>query len=69
VGINTDNRLMSGVLPSSELGAVAAAFSLSWHEIERLVDNALSSSFAPYDVRERIRREQVAPWFDTVRGG
>jgi adenosine deaminase len=69
VGVNTDNRLMSGVLPSSELEAVATAFSLSWLEIERLVDNALTSSFAPYEVRERIRREQVAPWFRAVRGG
>ena len=36
VGVNTDNRLMSGVMPSSELAAVTAAFDLSWSEIERL---------------------------------
>jgi adenosine deaminase len=54
VGVNTDNRLMSDVTPSSELLAVTNAFDLSWVEIERLVTNAIGNGFAPYDVRLRI---------------
>jgi adenosine deaminase len=63
VGVNTDNRLMSDVLPSSELHAVADTFELDWPEVERLVTNAASSSFAPYATRRRIIDEQIAPWF------
>ncbi len=61
VGANTDNRLMSGVMPSSELAAVAEAFDLSWDEVERLALNALRASFAPYEVRQRIERQVVRP--------
>ena len=35
--VNTDNRLMSNVSPSSELHAVATTFDLSWDEVEQLV--------------------------------
>lgn len=66
VSVNTDNRLMSKVSPSSELQAVATAFDLSWSEIRRLVENAIRSGFAPYDVRERILREVVAPAYDQL---
>ena len=63
VGVNTDNRLMSGVLPSSELTAVAMAFDLSWAEVERLVTNAVAAGFAPYEERRRILDDVVRPWF------
>jgi adenosine deaminase len=66
VGVNTDNRLMSGVLPSTELHAVATAFDLSWAEIRQLTVNALEASFAPYEERQRILAEQVDPWFHDV---
>ena len=68
VGVNTDNRLMSGVMPSSELAAVAGAFDLSWDEIERLALNALHASFAPYEVRQRIEHEIVRPRVDALAG-
>ena len=61
--MNTDNRLMSGVLPSSELTAVAMAFDLSWAEVERLVTNAVAAGFAPYEERRRILDDVVRPWF------
>ena len=64
VGVNTDNRLMSDVMPSSELLAVATAFDLSWVEIEQLVTNALMSAFAPLETRKAILAEQVRPWFE-----
>ena len=61
VGYNTDNRLMSNVMPSSELHAVAAAHELTMVEIERLATNAMMSSFAPMDARQHIVTEQIQP--------
>lgn len=54
VGINTDNRLMSRVMPSSELLAVTEAFDLSGAEVGQLVRNALGASFAPWEVRRDL---------------
>lgn len=62
VGINTDNRLMSDVTPSSELLAAATTFDLTSSEIERLVTNAVSSGFAPFEVRRRVL-DDVRTWF------
>jgi adenosine deaminase len=61
VGVNTDNRLMSGVLPSSEMAAVVAAFDLGWADVEQLVVNALEAAFAPYEVRRGIIDDVVRP--------
>jgi adenosine deaminase len=63
VGYNTDNRLMSNVMPSSELHAVAVAHELSLAEMEQLAVNAMMSSFAPMDVRRRILDDQIAPGY------
>ena len=65
VGVNTDNRLMSNVMPSSELLAVAATFDLAWPEIERLVTNAMEASFASYEQRRQILATRITPWFAT----
>lgn len=54
VGINTDNRLMSRVMPSSELLAVTEAFDLSGKEVGQLAINALNASFAPWEVRRDL---------------
>ena len=67
VGVNTDNRLMSGVSPSSELDAVTAAFDLSWGEVERLTVNAIESGFAPYEDRHRILDDVVRPFYAAHR--
>ena len=61
VGYNTDNRLMSNVMPSSELHAVAVAHDLALAEMEQLATNAMMSSFAPMGVRRRIVAEQIQP--------
>lgn len=66
VSVNTDNRLMSAVSPSSEMHAVATAFDLSWGEVRRLVENALWSGFAPYETRRDIVRDVVAPAYDAL---
>ena len=63
VGLNTDNRLMSGVTPSSELAAVSAAFDLSWSEVERLTVNAIQSGFAPYEERRRVLDDVVHRYY------
>jgi adenosine deaminase len=63
VGINTDNRLMSHVMPSRELLAVADAFELTWAEVRALTRHALGASFAPYAERQRIARDVVEPGF------
>ncbi len=68
VSVNTDNRLMSGVSPSSELAAVAAAFELSWAEVRQLVVNGVMSGFAPWDERVRIVEQVVRPGFAGLSG-
>jgi adenosine deaminase len=68
-GVNTDNRLMSAVMPSTELHAVAEAFELSWAELELLTTNALLASFAPYEHRRRLLDDVVVPGFRALSGG
>jgi adenosine deaminase len=65
VGVNTDNRLMSDVTPSSELLATSDAFHLTWPEVQRLVMNAILNGFAPWETRRRLLADIVAPWFAT----
>jgi adenosine deaminase len=65
VSVNTDNRLMSNVMPSSELLAVSDTFDLTWNETEQLVTNGVMSGFAPIEQRHRIVREQIRRWFAT----
>ena len=61
VGLNTDNRLMSNVRPSSELHAVAIAHDLSLAEAEQLAVRAMMASFAPMDTRRRIVADTISP--------
>jgi adenosine deaminase len=63
VTVNTDNRLMSGVSLSSELAALAEAFSYDWADVEWLTINAMKSAFAPFDERLAIINEVIKPGF------
>lgn len=54
VSINTDNRLMSAVTPSSELVAAAETFGLADDEVRRLATNGVMAGFAPIEVRRAI---------------
>lgn len=63
VGVNTDNRLMSDVSPSSELRAVTNTFGLDDAEVEQLVVNGLMSGFAPLEVRRDLVERYVRRWF------
>ncbi len=66
VGFNTDNRLMSHVLPSSELLALSSEQALTLAELERLVTNAAMASFAPYAERRRLVDTVITPGFATL---
>jgi adenosine deaminase len=68
VGVNTDNRLMSDVMPSSEMWALCEAHDLGWDEVRRLVTNAVASSFAPLDVRTDIIDRVVSPAYAMLAG-
>jgi adenosine deaminase len=60
VSVNTDNRLMSDVMPSSELAAVATTFGLTDAEVVQLVRNGIMAGFAPLDLRQRLADTVVA---------
>jgi adenosine deaminase len=59
VSVNTDNRLMSDVMPSSELASVATTFELTAAEVGQLVRNGVMAGFAPLDLRRRLARSVV----------
>jgi adenosine deaminase len=65
--INTDNRLMSSVSPSSEHLAVASAFGWTWDDVERAVTNAAMAAFAPLEDRQRLVREVIRPAYASLR--
>lgn len=54
VSVNTDNRLMSGVMPSTELLAVATTFGLDDSEVDQLVRNGIMAGFAPLELRRSL---------------
>jgi adenosine deaminase len=68
VSVNTDNRLMSHVLPSTEMYAVATTFDLSWAEVGQLVENGIMASFAPWEERQRLVHDVVAPAYAALAG-
>lgn len=59
--INTDNRLMSNVSPTSELAAVAETFAMTPAEMRQLAVNGLEAAFWPAEHTDRIRRQIVDP--------
>ncbi len=62
VSVNTDNRLMSNVTVSSEVHAVASAFSLTRNEVARFALNGIDASFGEWSERQAIRAELVAAY-------
>lgn len=55
--VNTDNRLMSGVTLSSEIAAAAAAFDLTYAEIEQLQHHAAEAAFVTPRERSALHRK------------
>ncbi len=66
VGLNTDNRLMSNVCPSSELHAVAHAHGLDHREMCQLASNAAMASFAPVEQRRTLVADVLEPAYLTI---
>ena len=66
--VNTDNRLMSGVSVSSELGLVADTFDLSWDEVRQLQRNAAAATFADHDRRSALLAQIDAGFASLVAG-
>lgn len=54
VGINTDNRLMSGVLPSSEFAVATKEHDLTASELRQLNLNSIGAAFCPIEQRHAI---------------
>ena len=67
VTLNTDNRLMSDVSMTSEMGALADAFGYGWDDLEWLTVNAMKSSFWPFDKRLRIINEHIKPGYAALK--
>jgi adenosine deaminase len=61
VSVNTDNRLMSDVMPSTELETVRTTFGLDEAEVDRLVTNGIMAGFAEIETRRRIAASIGAP--------
>ena len=67
VGVNTDNRLMSGVSVSSEMAKLADVFDLTWAEIEALSIAGLEAAFGDLHERRAIADEVIRPGYADVR--
>lgn len=62
VGVNTDNRLVSGVTLTGELAAVAAAFDYELAELADFQINAIEASFLGYEEREALSAHILEAW-------
>ncbi|HEY8544945.1 MAG TPA: adenosine deaminase, partial [Acidimicrobiales bacterium] len=67
VTVNTDNRLMSNITLSEEIGNLVEAFGYGWDEIEWLTINAMKSAFWPFDERLRIINGIIKPGYAALR--
>lgn len=62
VGVNTDNRLVSGVTLTGELAAVAAAFDYELAELADFQINAIEASFLGYEERQALSAHILEAW-------
>ena len=62
VGLNTDNRTISGTTLSDEYALAAGALGLSWAELARATTLAAQATFAPVDARRELVRRVQAAW-------
>jgi len=67
VTVNTDNRLMSNVTMTSELGALAAAFGYGWDDLRWLTVNAMKSAFIHFDERLAIIDNVIKPGYEALK--
>jgi adenosine deaminase len=62
VGLNTDNRTISGTTLSDEYALAAGALGLSWAELARATVLAAQATFAPADARRALVRRVQDAW-------
>jgi adenosine deaminase len=63
VTVNTDNRLMSGCLPSTEMSALVDAFGYGWADLQWFTINAMKSAFIGFDERLALINEVIKPGY------
>ncbi len=61
VGVNTDNRLMSGVSVGSEMALLAEHFDMSRGEMQAMTVAAIDAGFGDWHERQRVITEIVEP--------
>ena len=68
VGLNTDNRTISGTTLSDEYALAADALGLSWAELGRATALAARATFAPVDTRRELVRRVQEAWASRAPG-
>jgi adenosine deaminase len=63
VTVNTDNRLMSGCSPSSEMAELVSAFGYDWADLQWFTLNAMKSAFIGFDERLAIINDVIKPGY------
>lgn len=66
VTVNTDNRLMSNCLPSTEMSALVDAFGYDWADLQWFTLNAMKSAFIGFDERLAIINDVIKPGYATL---
>ncbi|MFB4313431.1 adenosine deaminase [Actinomadura sp. 21ATH] len=67
VTVNTDNRLMSGTVPSLEMAKLVEAFGYGWDDLQWFTVNAMKSAFIAFDERLELINEVIKPGFAALR--
>ncbi|HEX6358484.1 adenosine deaminase [Actinophytocola sp.] len=68
VTVNTDNRLMSNCLPSTEMATLVDAFGYDWADLQWFTINAMKSAFIGFDERLAIINEIIKPGYAALMG-
>jgi adenosine deaminase len=68
VGLNTDNRTISGTTLSDEYALAAGALGLSWAELARATALAAQATFSPVDARRELVRRVQDAWASRAPG-
>ncbi len=68
VTVNTDNRLMSNCLPSTEMAALVDAFGYDWADLQWFTINAMKSAFIGFDERLAIINTVIKPGYAALTG-
>jgi adenosine deaminase len=63
VTVNTDNRLMSNCMPSTEMAALVDAFGYDWADLRWFTINAMKSAFIGFDERLAIIDDIIKPGY------